>query len=927
MPYYQIEKVNYSKEADTYFIYQGKKELDVQLNFGYSAAKDLVDFIYHSTDENHATSLFIRYQNERMHYFLKSDQEDIEQNLSSRVPQCEWRETDNIFDNSFAKEKVILRGSASPLVIKDRDENLLDELVRMFPKENFLIQVKLNVKNTEEINKQLKLLELHMHQLSEKTSVQVGEQGHFFENIGKAIVGGENLSYQQKNITAEQQLEVLENHIYTLKTQGHVFNNAEYVVYGPKGIASMVADKMEAFSRRSGSLHLHHLGKNRELSSIKYLNYVPASYIASVIAFPTSDVPGVKVNKRLEFGVDLSGQRMGNALTLGKLIKHHQTDLPVQLPLRDFTRHTFISGVTGSGKTSTIKSMLMQAYKEKVPFLVLEPAKTEYKYLENRLPGLKRYTLGIEGSYSFKINPFAFPINIHLQTHVDYLKSVFVAAFPMYGPMPFILETALYNVYRQNGWDFISGRNIHEAEVERNELFPTLEDLYLEIDDAIEKVGYSADVSSDVRGALKVRIGSLLNGAKGAMLNTKTGNSIEELLQSPAIIELEYLGDDQEKVFLMGLLLISIYEHYISEGTYTEELGHLLVIEEAHRLLENTDTSTSNESANMKGKALETFNNVLSEIRAYGEGLIIADQIPTKLSPDIIKNTNLKIIHRLFSKEDRLAVGESIGLKEEEIDELIRLKQGEAVIFHGKVDTAMKLNIHVDSDILASHSTMPSKKLEQLPLDPIGFTLQDDKFRQETYRLINTFFLFPEKKEFLNQAVSAMMYKRYGLEIHEGELDAFWYAAIQKYIKENRLAKGISFKGIVNLSRKLEDRSSEALEIFREWGNLRIAETHAPHKMERLSAAYQPFAFMRKFLILEDKKLKKIVNEYGDRLVYSHQPVIDILLKEAQIDNIVEMSLLNKDQINILCNAMMLYEFKEQLTVLEKYFEFVRMGC
>lgn len=929
MPYYQIEKLNYSKEADTYFVYQGKKELDVQLNFGYSAAKDLVDFIYHSTEENQDTSLFIRYQNERMHYFLKSNQENFEHNLTSRIPQCEWKETHDIFDNSFAKEKVVLRGSASPLVIKDRDENLLDELVRMFPKENFLIQVKLDVKNTDEINKQLKLLEVHMHQLSEKTSVQVGEQGHFFENIGKAIVGGENLSYQQKNITAEQQLEVLENHIYTLKTQGHVFNNAEYVVYGPKGIASMVADKMEAFSRRSGSLHLHHLGKNRELSSIEYLNYVPASYIASVIAFPTSDVPGVKVNKRLEFGVDLSEQKTGNAnaMTLGRLIKHHQTALPVQLPLRDYTRHTFISGVTGSGKTSTIKSMLMQAYKEKVPFLVLEPAKTEYKYLENRIPGLKRYTLGIEGSYSFKINPFSFPVNIHIQTHVDYLKSVFVAAFPMYGPMPFILETALYNVYRQNGWDFISGRNIHEAEVERNELFPTLEDLYLEIDDAIEKVGYSADVSSDVRGALKVRIGSLLNGAKGAMLNTKTGNSIEELLQNPAIIELEYLGDNQEKVFLMGLLLISIYEQYISKGTYTEELGHLLVIEEAHRLLENTDTSTSNESANMKGKALETFNNVLSEIRAYGQGLIIADQIPTKLSPDIIKNTNLKIIHRLFSKEDRLAVGESIGLKEEEIDELIRLKQGEAVIFHGKVDTAMKLNIHVDSDILASHSIIPSKKLERLPLDPISFTLQDDKFRQDTYRLINTFFLFPEKKELINQAIISMMFKKYGLEIDEGKIDAFWNVAIQKYVKENKLARAISFKWIVSLSRKLDDHSSDALEIYCDWGNLQIAETHETHKMERLSPIYQPYAFMRKFLILDDKKLKRIVNEYGERLVYSHQPVIDILLKEAQIDNIVEMNLLNKDQKNILCNAIMLHEFKEQLTVLEKYFEFVSMGC
>lgn len=922
MPYYQIEKVNYSREAETYFIYQGKEEVDVQLNYGYSVAKDIVDFVYHKSNEAEPISLFIRYQNERLYYYLKSEQEGFGQDLRRMVPQCEWKESTYPMDNSFAKQKVVLRGSACPLVIKDREENLLDELVRMFPKESFLLQLKLDLKKDEEFAQQLKFLELYMHQLSEKSSVQVGEQGHLFENIGKMFVGGENISYQQKNVTAEHQLDVLENHIYTLKTQGYVFKNTEFVVYAPKGIAMMIADKMEAFSRRSGSLQLHHLGKNREPYSIDYLNYVPSSYIASIIAIPISGVPGIKVNKRLEFGVDLTDVDTSHSLTLGKLIKNHNTDLSVGLPLRDFTRHTFISGVTGSGKTSTIKSLLIQAFKEKVPFLVLEPAKTEYKYLENRIPILKRYTLGIEGKHSFKINPFAFPENIHIQTHVDYLKSVFVAAFPMYGPMPFILETALYNIYRETGWDFISGRNIYEEELKRTDLFPTLEDLYLEIDDAIEKVGYSADVSSDVRGALKVRIGSLMNGAKGSMLNTKEGNSIEELLQNPAIIELEYLGDDQEKVFLMGLLLISIYEHFISKGTYTESLRHILVIEEAHRLLENTVTSTSNDTANMKGKALETFNNVLSEIRAYGEGLIIADQIPTKLSPDIIKNTNLKIIHRLFSKEDRQAVGESIGLKEDEIDELIKLRQGEAVIFHGNIDTAMKLNIHVDTDILASHSTVNRKTIERLAFDPVTYTLQDDKFRQEAYRLINTFLLFQEKQEVLKQCILKRAAERFGLTFEDNQLNRFWSLALQKYVKENKLAKAFSYMEIIKFRNKLETSSKSTLESFVEWGNNQISKSHTPHKMERLSSVYRQYAFLRKIIIVDQCQLKSIVEKYGDKLVYSHQVIIDILLKESQVGRIVELGILNKIQLNSLCNAMMIYEFKDQMSILEKYFEF-----
>jgi hypothetical protein len=329
---------------------------------------------------------------------------------------------------------------------------------------------------------------------------------------------------------------------------------------------------------------------------------------------------------------------------------------------------------------------------------VIEPAKTEYRSLL-RLPQfagrLRVFTLGDERSSPFRLNPFWCPDGYAVSTHLDYLKSVFSTSFAMYGPMPHILETALVRAYERRGWNLATGMNRFAVRGgDRSLLFPTLQDLHDEIDPVVRAIGYAEDLTMDVRGAMKTRLRSLLTGAKGLMLGAMRSTPIEDLLGGPAVLELSALGDDQEKALVMGLLFVRIYEWRQATGRESAGLVHLTLIEEAHRILKHIEQSHNPEVADVLGKAVATFNTILSEIRAYGEGLVIAEQIPAKLSPDAIKNTGFKLVHRLHAADDRALMGDAMVLTPPQKAHLARLPDFAAAAFGAGLQEAVLVNVH-----------------------------------------------------------------------------------------------------------------------------------------------------------------------------------------------------------------------------------------
>jgi len=368
----------------------------------------------------------------------------------------------------------------------------------------------------------------------------------------------------------------------------------------------------------------------------------------------------------------------------------------------------------------------------------LESAKREYRRLfaEDKFSEkLKVYTVGDAGLCPLRHNPFWVMPNVSVVTHIDNLKSIFNASFSLYGPMPYILEKCLANIYKMKGWNLTTGEHNH-VKIEKFEdsknnkyIYPSLKDLKDEIKRYVEEMGYKGELQDNIKTAIIARIDSLSVGAKGFLFNTHEFVDIENLLKESVVFELESLVDDDDKAFFVGLMLALISEYRQSRSRNSslhednDQLKHILVIEEAHRLLKNVQTEkTSEMMGNPKGKAVEAFCNIISEMRSMGQGIIVAEQIPTKIAPDVIKNTNTKIIHRMVSYDEQVAVGAGLGLSDEESRYLAQLSTGFALAH--KEGMAKPVEICVNNTLL-------NNPVDDIRIKKAGKELFDNKLQEQ----------------------------------------------------------------------------------------------------------------------------------------------------------------------------------------------------
>jgi len=432
---------------------------------------------------------------------------------------------------------------------------------------------------------------------------------------------------------------------------------------------------------------------------LEYQTLLTSNQLAAYVHLPQLETSGFTVTSVPDFDAvpplvrDYKGLRLGTVI-----LRTRPTESAYEIGLEDLTRHVFVAGVTGAGKSNTIFYLLKQAASSRVPFLVLEPAKAEYRALldDEALNGrLQVFTPGNELCSPFRLNPFevvSWP-KISVGAHLDLLRSVFTASFGMWTPLPQILEQCLHAIYEDRGWDITTNSNHRlDSKSDVADAFPTLTELAAKADEVIQKLGYESKITDDMRAALLTRLNGLRVGGKGSMLDVQRSLPMRALLERETVLELQGMGDDDDKAFVMGLLLIRLYE-YRRAGDEIPGLQHLMVIEEAHRLLTNAGPQMSAEEGNPRAKAVETFANLLSEIRAYGQGIIVADQVPVKLAPEIMKNTNLKIAHRIVSADDRTALAGAMAMNERQARSLATLTIGQAAVFSTGDDAPVMLKV------------------------------------------------------------------------------------------------------------------------------------------------------------------------------------------------------------------------------------------
>lgn len=414
-------------------------------------------------------------------------------------------------------------------------------------------------------------------------------------------------------------------------------------------------------------------------AAVTAASLVSSNEMAIMMGLPRKSVCGFPVIEHADFGKEIvrysdsDSKRsftIGNVYTMGK-----KTETTIKLDCDSLTMHTFITGSTGSGKSNTIYEMLRQMrLKYSIPFLIIEPAKGEYKNIFGNFPDVNVYGSNPKKNMLLRINPFRFHPDIHVLEHLDRMIEIFNVCWPMYAAMPAILKEAAGRAYIEKGWDLI------ESENSEGEIFPTFSDLMLQINKVIDESKYSSDSKGDYAGALLTRVRSLTTGLNGLIFSD---NDIpdSELFDRSVIIDLSRIGSVETKSLIMGLLVMKLNEYRLSSGESNQSLKHITVIEEAHNLLKRVSTEQYSESSNILGKSVELLTNSIAEMRTYGEGFIIADQSPGALDLAVIRNTNTKIILKLPEKSDREVLGGAVGLTDEQTDELSKLKSGTAVIY------------------------------------------------------------------------------------------------------------------------------------------------------------------------------------------------------------------------------------------------------
>lgn len=409
--------------------------------------------------------------------------------------------------------------------------------------------------------------------------------------------------------------------------------------------------------------------------------------LSNVFAFPRYSMQGIPVVECARFGREPhSLTRLEGDVNVGCAYHMHtqETKSRICLGRNDLTAHTFITGSTGSGKSNTVYTLLDKlclSSEEKAHFLVIEPAKGEYKDALGGYNGVSVYGTNPQKTELLRLNPFAFPDDIHVLEHIDRLVEIFNACWPMYAAMPAVLKDAVEQAYVKAGWSL----TLSECSSGR---FPTFRDVIETLPEVVSG-NFSQDTQGDYKGALETRLRSLTNGINGQILCSAFEIKAEDLFDKNVIVDLSRVGSSETKALLMGVLILKLQEHRMTQRTKgmnkpNSGLEHLTVLEEAHNLLRRTSSEQTQESSNLQGKSVEMLTNAIAEMRSYGEGFIIADQSPGLLDMAVIRNTNTKIIMRLPDQSDRELVGNAAGLNDDQIVELSKLETGVAAVYQNE---------------------------------------------------------------------------------------------------------------------------------------------------------------------------------------------------------------------------------------------------
>ena len=371
-------------------------------------------------------------------------------------------------------------------------------------------------------------------------------------------------------------------------------------------------------------------------------------------------------------------------LTLGKSIYSSQRIL---IPLEQLLLHTAVMGKSGVGKTTLLKQLITQFQSCSIPVLILEPVKREYRDLVANMKNSKVFTVE-RPVVPLLINPFCVPKEVPLGEYRSSLLSAFKAAFSLPDPLPALFEKAITEAYTLNGWTDIS------TSEDGNVSIFDMADFVRIFKRVIARSSYSNEVKGNMMSGGAFRLQSLIERCPRTF-DTIHSTSVEDLLNGCTVLEMGSLEPEQ-KSLVSALTLISILAYLKSTRESDHRLRNIVLIDEAHALLDQGEGATQEEKA-LNSTMTQLMINVITEIRAYGVGVIFSDQSPSRVGGRMLDNVDNIISFRLSGEEAEM-LREHIGADNNLCDVLPLMSAGEFVLKNRFLRSALPARMDYSPD-------------------------------------------------------------------------------------------------------------------------------------------------------------------------------------------------------------------------------------
>lgn len=415
----------------------------------------------------------------------------------------------------------------------------------------------------------------------------------------------------------------------------------------------------------------------QQIQVMRYLVRLPylitAEEATKVFQVPVDNKKIVGIQKReIVQNVHLIDARamQEDNIQIGKIYGIDEIDDEVGCTPKYLTRHALVVGMPGTGKTTFSVRLLLQVYRKGIPFLAIEPTKSEYRAMIDAIPELQIFTPGNNGISPFVINPFIPPRGITIEQYIPSLASAFKAAFSMPSPLDTVFQQAIREAYVQYGW-----KDYSTAQDDDVTLFG-LHEFILVFKKLIDNQKYSAEVKGNLQSAGILRLRNLIEQNPN-IYDTVHTIPLEDLLSKPTVLELNAIDNENQKSVLMALLLINICVYTKHNQFGDGKFKNLLLIDEAHVLFK---AKSNSDNANGGNSTVRSLENMLAEIRSYGTGVVIADQSPEAVGREVIKNTGLKVVFRLVEESDRKTIAAATNMHNLETDYIAKLEVGQAFV-------------------------------------------------------------------------------------------------------------------------------------------------------------------------------------------------------------------------------------------------------